>query len=339
MRLDIILAGLVLDMDAVPLDHDQRALASMLAQIGVGVEVVGDIDAGDRIAARHFLALGWNSGNIGPAARTGQTRAIVLSLGGGPMASKRAQTAIAPKRDELEPIEIASRDEIAALQLDAAEVDAAARLRQRRRLSARNSTPRACIPTICRRLADLAQIPVHHQGGPARQLSVRHVRRAARAGACASTPRPAPPASRPWSAIPQRDHRHLGRPGGALASAPAAAGRRMRAMSPMATASSPAGSARITAPSGSAAPSCRSPGGMTERQVQLIADFEPDIIMATPSYMLAILDEFRASGHRSARAPRCASASSAPSPGPMRCAPRSRKPSTSTPSTSTASPR
>ncbi len=37
-------------------------------------------------------------------------------------------------------------------------------------------------------------------------------------------------------------------------------------------------------------------GGMTERQVALIADFEPDIIMVTPSYMLAILDEFRAKG-------------------------------------------
>ncbi len=35
-------------------------------------------------------------------------------------------------------------------------------------------------------------------------------------------------------------------------------------------------------------------GGMTERQVQLITDFKPDIIMVTPSYMLAILDEFRA---------------------------------------------
>ena len=32
-------------------------------------------------------------------------------------------------------------------------------------------------------------------------------------------------------------------------------------------------------------------GGMTERQVQLIADFRPDIIMVTPSYLLAILDE------------------------------------------------
>ncbi len=37
-------------------------------------------------------------------------------------------------------------------------------------------------------------------------------------------------------------------------------------------------------------------GGMTERQVQLILDFEPDIISVTPSYMLAILDEFRRQG-------------------------------------------
>jgi phenylacetate-CoA ligase len=37
-------------------------------------------------------------------------------------------------------------------------------------------------------------------------------------------------------------------------------------------------------------------GGMTERQVQLIQDFAPDIIMVTPSYMLAILDEFQRRG-------------------------------------------
>lgn len=37
-------------------------------------------------------------------------------------------------------------------------------------------------------------------------------------------------------------------------------------------------------------------GGQTARQVQLIRDFEPDIIMVTPSYMLALLDEFRAQG-------------------------------------------
>jgi len=37
-------------------------------------------------------------------------------------------------------------------------------------------------------------------------------------------------------------------------------------------------------------------GGMTERQVQLIFDFEPDVIAVTPSYFLAILDQFRAKG-------------------------------------------
>jgi len=37
-------------------------------------------------------------------------------------------------------------------------------------------------------------------------------------------------------------------------------------------------------------------GGQTERQVQLIADFEPDIIMVTPSYLLAIADEFERQG-------------------------------------------
>ena len=37
-------------------------------------------------------------------------------------------------------------------------------------------------------------------------------------------------------------------------------------------------------------------GGMTERQVQLIRDFEPDVIMVTPSYALAILDEFKRQG-------------------------------------------
>jgi phenylacetate-CoA ligase len=37
-------------------------------------------------------------------------------------------------------------------------------------------------------------------------------------------------------------------------------------------------------------------GGQTERQVQLIQDFKPDIIMVTPSYMLAIAEEFARQG-------------------------------------------
>jgi phenylacetate-CoA ligase len=37
-------------------------------------------------------------------------------------------------------------------------------------------------------------------------------------------------------------------------------------------------------------------GGMTARQVQLIRDFRPEIIMVTPSYMLTLLDEFEKQG-------------------------------------------
>jgi phenylacetate-CoA ligase len=37
-------------------------------------------------------------------------------------------------------------------------------------------------------------------------------------------------------------------------------------------------------------------GGMTERQVRLIEDFRPDLIMVTPSYMLALVDEMERQG-------------------------------------------
>jgi len=44
-------------------------------------------------------------------------------------------------------------------------------------------------------------------------------------------------------------------------------------------------------------------GGQTEKQVRLIQDFKPEIIMVTPSYMLSILDEF----HRQGLDPRASS--------------------------------
>jgi phenylacetate-CoA ligase len=37
-------------------------------------------------------------------------------------------------------------------------------------------------------------------------------------------------------------------------------------------------------------------GGQTAKQVQLIQDFEPEIIMVTPSYMLTLMDEFERQG-------------------------------------------
>jgi phenylacetate-CoA ligase len=79
-------------------------------------------------------------------------------------------------------------------------------------------------------------------------------------------------------------------------------------------------------------------GGMTERQVQLITDFKPDIITVTPSYMLAILDEFKRRGLD----PRQSSLKygiSAPNPGPTRCVPRSKPPSTWTPPISMGCPK
>jgi phenylacetate-CoA ligase len=44
-------------------------------------------------------------------------------------------------------------------------------------------------------------------------------------------------------------------------------------------------------------------GGMTERQVQLIRDFEPRVIMVTPSYFLAIVDEMERQGMDPAKSP------------------------------------
>jgi phenylacetate-CoA ligase len=37
-------------------------------------------------------------------------------------------------------------------------------------------------------------------------------------------------------------------------------------------------------------------GGQTEKQLQLLVDFKPDIIMVTPSYMQVIIEEFRKAG-------------------------------------------
>jgi len=42
-------------------------------------------------------------------------------------------------------------------------------------------------------------------------------------------------------------------------------------------------------------------GGQTEKQVRLIVDLKPDAIMVTPSYVLAIADEFAAAGTGSPR--------------------------------------
>jgi phenylacetate-CoA ligase len=80
-------------------------------------------------------------------------------------------------------------------------------------------------------------------------------------------------------------------------------------------------------------------GGQTEKQVQLIADFKPDIIMVTPSYSLAIADEFERQGLDPAQVLAARSASSAPNRGPTRCGRKSSAAWTSTRWTSMACPR
>ncbi|ETI01285.1 phenylacetate-coenzyme A ligase domain protein [Bordetella pertussis STO1-CHOM-0012] len=79
-------------------------------------------------------------------------------------------------------------------------------------------------------------------------------------------------------------------------------------------------------------------GGQTEKQVQLINDFRPDIIMVTPSYYCNILENSAARAWTRAKA-RCASAFSAPSPGQGRCGRTSRPRAASTRSISMACPK
>ena len=206
---------------------------------------------------------------------------------------------LTPQPGDLDPIETAPVDELRALQLERLQLVAAPRLRPRRRTTGRPSTRPASTRTTCRSLADLARFPFTTKADlrdnypfgmfavPREQVVAdprleRHDR----------------PADR--RRLHPRRHRHVGRRDGPLDPRRRRAAGRHRRTSPTATACSPAASARTTAPSGSAARSSRSSGGMTERQVQLIRDFEPDIIMVTPSYMLAILDEMERAGRRPA---------------------------------------
>jgi len=106
---------------------------------------------------------------------------------------------LAPGRGDLDPIEIASRDEIAALQLD--------RLKQTLRRAYDVPHYRAkcdaagVAPAECRSLDDLARFPFTTKDdlrgaypfGMSRFRTIRSL---------ASTLPPAPPASRPWSPTP-----------------------------------------------------------------------------------------------------------------------------------------
>ena len=200
----------------------------------------------------------------------------------------------APAKEELEPIETASRDALAALQLERLQSVAAPRLRPRAalppQLRRRGRGARGCCGTST--TSPSSPSPPRTICAPTIPLACSPCRRSRSRGCMPPRARPASP---PWSAIP----RAISTPGPTwwrAASAPAAAAPGMKVHVAYGYGLFTGG---LGAHYGAERLGCTVipvSGGMTERQVRLIVDFEPDIIMVTPSYMLAILDEFRAQG-------------------------------------------
>ena len=98
----------------------------------------------------------------------------------------------------------------------------------------------------------------------------------------------------------------------------------------------PAASARTMAPKLGATVIPMS-GGQTEKQVQLIMDFQPDIIMVTPSYIPQHRRRVQAAGHRPARGTRLRLGIFGAEPWTDQMRKEIERPSASTRSTSTGS--
>jgi phenylacetate-CoA ligase len=200
---------------------------------------------------------------------------------------------LSPRAEDLEPIETASRDELTALQLD--------RLRWTLRHAYENVPHyRAAFdaagvnPDDCRDLADLARFPFTTKADlrdnyPFGMFAVPRQRVSRIHASSGTTGRPTVVGYtaadiRTWSAVMARSIRASGgRPGDTVH---VAYGYGLF-------------TGGLGAHYGAEALGCTVipvSGGMTERQVMLIRDFEPDVIMVTPSYMLAIIDEMRRQG-------------------------------------------
>jgi phenylacetate-CoA ligase len=197
---------------------------------------------------------------------------------------------LAPNRSELDPIEIASRDEIAALQLG--------RLKKTLR-HAYDGVPHyrakwdaaGVEPDDCGTLADLAKFPFTtkddlRDGYPFGMVAVPQEKIARVHASSGTTGKPTVVAYTRadvdmWSDVMVRSIRAAGGRSG------------MRVHVAYGYGLFTGG---LGAHYGAERLGCTVipvSGGMTERQVRLIHDFRPEIVMVTPSYMLAILDEFR----------------------------------------------
>jgi phenylacetate-CoA ligase len=200
---------------------------------------------------------------------------------------------LAPKRSDLDPIEIASRDEIAALQL------------RRLKLTLRRAYDNVVLfrvkceaagiaPDDCRSLADLAKFPFTTKSDlraayPFGMVAVPKDRIARIHASSGTTGKPTVVAYTKgdvdmWSDVMARSIRAAGAKPGMKVHVAYGYGLFTGGLGAHYGAER-LGCAVIPAS-----------GGMTERQVQLITDFRPEVVMVTPSYMLAILDEFRRAG-------------------------------------------
>jgi phenylacetate-CoA ligase len=200
---------------------------------------------------------------------------------------------LSPRAGDLEPIETASRDELTALQLE--------RLRWTLRHAYDNvGHYRAAFdasgvhPDDCRELADLARFPFTSKADlranyPFGMFAVPRERVSRIHASSGTTGRPTVVGYtaadvQTWAAVMARSIRASG----------GRAGDRVHVAYGYGLFTGGLG-----AHYGAEALGCTVipvSGGMTERQVLLIKDFEPDIIMVTPSYMLAIIDEMQRQG-------------------------------------------
>jgi phenylacetate-CoA ligase len=200
---------------------------------------------------------------------------------------------LTPDRASLDPIETASRDELAALQLD--------RLRATLRHAYENVPhyrrafdAAGVHPDDCRSLADLAKFPFTtkqdlRDNYPFGMFAVPREQVVRVHASSGTTGRPTVVGYTQddiatWSALMARSIRAAGgRPGHVVH---VAYGYGLF-------------TGGLGAHYGAEALGCTVvpvSGGMTERQVMLIRDFQPDVIMVTPSYMLAIVDEMERQG-------------------------------------------
>ena len=245
---------------------------------------------------------------------------------------------LTPQRFELEPIEIAPRRGDPRPAAAPAEMVAAPRLRQRAPLPA-GFDARGVKPDDLRSLADLARFPLHHQSGicaPTTPSACSPCRRSSIARIHASSGTTGKPTVVGYTQARSRD---LGAGRRPLACGPPAARPGMKLHNAYGYGLFTGGLGYTTA-----AERLRHDGHPGLGRHDRAAGAADPRFQAGHHHGDALLhagDPRRVPppGPRSPRRPRSRSASSAPSPGPTPCAPRSRRPSTCTPSTSTASPR